>query len=721
MALSSSLYTGTSGLINMGNTMQVISNNIANANTVGFKKGTSAFADTLSQSISTQAGTGQVGRGVGIGEVAKVFDSGSLQSTGNVTDLAIGGDGFFIVNTSDGGNLYTRAGNFKFDETGQFVNPQGYIVQGWNLDPTTGQDVGAIGDIVMQTFTSPPAKTTELTAIANLNSKAESAADVMANFWNGDLTATTNMENSKYSYQTVVTIYDSLGSTHDVTIYYDKKGYSADGDEWEYMIATDPADDKRELVQGTEGQGLLAKGTITFSKSSGDIIDLTMYRFDGRIGNLDTNGGENKETDVHFKVINSDKMVADGYDFGFTYDPALANQWAITLPTAPAAGVLAYSTAPNAATVLIGSSDQKILIDLDNDTVADLEIQLDKPATTGNVINFDICAEQDIHVQGVVGDTYQVDTSDGNTTIQINDPTVITNDLTGVNIAWDSTTNTWTWGTITPPAAVPPAQSPIVPTAILLVPVGATSPFVDYPFATISGDKDKAIINLDGSTGANNKEDIVFNFKDSLVNTSSISCDLNGSNAWTKIDQTELEETGYFNFKTDFLGGEFGATESMIELNMGTQYVNQTFTKDAMSTTQFAKASTTVYQDADGYPAGSLEGVDISIDGTITGQYSNGELIPLFRVGLAKFLNNNGLSSVGGNLFRETRDSGSAITNRPGENGLGTLSPNSLEMSNVDISEEFVNMITTQRSFQANSKTVTTVDDMLNTVIGMKR
>lgn len=84
-------------------------------------------------------------------------------------------------------------------------------------------------------------------------------------------------------------------------------------------------------------------------------------------------------------------------------------------------------------------------------------------------------------------------------------------------------------------------------------------------------------------------------------------------------------------------------------------------------------------------------------------------------------MNNNGLSSAGGNLFRKTRDSGEAITNRPGENGLGTLNPNSLEMSNVDISEEFVKMITTQRGFQANSKTITTVDDMLNTVIGMKR
>ena len=88
---------------------------------------------------------------------------------------------------------------------------------------------------------------------------------------------------------------------------------------------------------------------------------------------------------------------------------------------------------------------------------------------------------------------------------------------------------------------------------------------------------------------------------------------------------------------------------------------------------------------------------------------------------LAKFLNNYGLNLEGGNLYSETRDSGAAITNKPGENGLGTISPNSLEMSNVDISEEFVALITNQRGFQANSKTITTVDDMMSTVIQMKR
>lgn len=706
MALSSSLYTGTSGLINMGNTMQVISNNISNSNTLGFKKGTAAFADTLSQSIATQAGVGQVGRGVGIGEVANVFDQGSLQNTGNVTDIAIGGDGFFIVKNEAGANLYTRAGNFKFDETGQFVNPQGFVVQGWNLDSVTGEDVGAIGDIVMKSFTSPPAKSTEITVIANLDATADSKTEVLANSWDGSFNATTNIDNSKYQYQTVVKVYDALGSPHDITIYYDKKNSTPAGDEWEYMIATNPEDDKRSLVQGplgvgTSGQGLLAKGTITFSKSSGDIIDLTMYRFDGRIGNLSTTGGDNKPENVHFNIINSDKMTKDAYGMTLSYGGA-PPAWSLPVPAVaqPAEGATAYGT----AIVLSTSKPDLIQISLDGaGGEVDLEIKLDKLPTGVGTITFDINNIDSLNVQNVdaVVPDETVITSD-NVTLSINDPTVITkDDASNIQIEWDGTA----WSFVTTPD------------------------LLKYPDAVVGGDATKAIIDLWGTpAGAAtdiNSEDIVFTFTEPLVataaNPGTIDFKLVGTNAWTKIEDTELEETGYFNFKTDFLGGEFGTTESNIKFNIGSQYINQTWTKDAMSTTQFAKASTTVYQDADGYAAGSLEGVDISTDGTITGLYSNGELIPLFRVGLAKFLNNNGLFSVGGNLFRETRDSGSAITNKPGENGLGTLSPNSLEMSNVDISEEFVNMITTQRAFQANSKTITTVDDMLNTVIGMKR
>jgi len=255
-------------------------------------------------------------------------------------------------------------------------------------------------------------------------------------------------------------------------------------------------------------------------------------------------------------------------------------------------------------------------------------------------------------------------------------------------------------------------------------------PPAEYLNATLKGDKTEAVIDLDGSGNETDKDDLRFYFDDvlpsgpnTLIKTdrAKISFNILGSTAWTEISKNDIQDTGFFSFKTDFLGGEYGATETDIEFNMGSTYDGVSFINDSLSTTQYAKASSTVYQDANGYSAGDLQGVDVASDGVITGVYSNGQLIPLFRVGLAKFLNNFGLRNEGGNLFRETRDSGGAITNKPGENGLGTIAPNSLEMSNVDISEEFVALITNQRGFQANSKTITTVDDMMSTVIQMKR
>jgi flagellar hook protein FlgE len=255
-------------------------------------------------------------------------------------------------------------------------------------------------------------------------------------------------------------------------------------------------------------------------------------------------------------------------------------------------------------------------------------------------------------------------------------------------------------------------------------------PPAEYQNATLTGDETEAIIDLDGSGNDSDNRDIVFSFTRSLMYGSSthpyndrsvIAFDILGSTAWSEIPKEDITQSGYFSFVADFLGGDYGSTEQQIQLDMGSIYDGTNFENQSMSTTQYSKASSTVFQNANGYAAGDLQEVDVASDGIMTGVYSNGELIPLFRVGLAKFLNNFGLSNEGGNLFRETRESGTAITNKPGENGLGTLAPNSLEMSNVDISEEFVAMITTQRGFQANSKTITTTDDMMQTVIQMKR
>ncbi len=141
----------------------------------------------------------------------------------------------------------------------------------------------------------------------------------------------------------------------------------------------------------------------------------------------------------------------------------------------------------------------------------------------------------------------------------------------------------------------------------------------------------------------------------------------------------------------------------------------------ALSITNYSSASTTYSQSQDGYPAGDLQSISVSRDGVITGHYSNGQVLELYALTLANFNNPEGLRREGGNLFSETRESGDALTGLPGTAGLGIISSNSLEQSNVDMAEEFVRMITTQKGFQANARTITTTDTLLNEVINLVR
>ena len=121
--MGSALWAGISGLNASSKELDVIANNLANVNTVGFKSGTTYFADVLSQSISGgSSGTMQVGRGVTVTEVKTQYGAGSFETTGNSTDVAIDGDGFFMVNNDEGATFYTRAGAFSMNAEGILVD-----------------------------------------------------------------------------------------------------------------------------------------------------------------------------------------------------------------------------------------------------------------------------------------------------------------------------------------------------------------------------------------------------------------------------------------------------------------------------------------------------------------------------------------------------------------------------------------------------------------------
>ena len=474
MALSSALFAGSSGLSSLGDTMQIIGDNIANVNTVGFKSSQADFQDLLSQTLTTMTGSTQVGSGSAIGNVSASFEQGSFKVTGNDTDLAIGGSGFFTLRDSSGSNnYYSRAGNFGFDKNGNLVNPNGYVVQGWLLDPETGNDVGSITDIHLDSFTSKPQASGNIQVIANLDAEGVDNSDLPAT-WDG--TADPPVADDDYEYQTTIEIYDSLGSTHDITIYFDKNDTDS---QYEFIVCCNPSEDQRTGASGTANAGLLAKGVLEFEPDSGVIRGIEMTQIAG-----------------------------DGTETVLSTDPADPN-----------------------------------------------------------------------------------------------------------------------YG---------------------------------------------------------------------------------------------LSEDGHFLFQSNFLGG--AGSEMEVALDFGSAYdPDDAWVNESLSTTQFAVSSNTIYKDSDGYGAGDLESIDVAQDGTISGTYSNGEIIPLYRVALADFQNVQGLVKEGSNLFSATLESGDAITNKPGTNGLGSLSAGSLEQSNVDVADEFVSMITTQRGFQANSKIITTIDTMLSELMNLKR
>jgi flagellar hook protein FlgE len=137
--------------------------------------------------------------------------------------------------------------------------------------------------------------------------------------------------------------------------------------------------------------------------------------------------------------------------------------------------------------------------------------------------------------------------------------------------------------------------------------------------------------------------------------------------------------------------------------------------------TQYAAASTYNFNIQDGYAAGSLRGVSVDESGYVFGAYSNGQLTPLYQVVLADFPSYYGLSKLGHNLYAESPASGQAMPGVALSGSLGSISPSAIEMSNVDLAQEFVKMITTQRAFQANSRVITTSDEVLQELINLKR
>lgn len=177
--------------------------------------------------------------------------------------------------------------------------------------------------------------------------------------------------------------------------------------------------------------------------------------------------------------------------------------------------------------------------------------------------------------------------------------------------------------------------------------------------------------------------------------------------------QEEKESSNSFNFNKGAAPGQkivFNFGESIKEGGDGIDAI-----------TQYGSDSTVSRHSQDGHSAATLSSLSFNDDGILSAVYDNGESKDIAQIALAKFENNEGLFKVGKNLFKESRSSGQAAMGKPGEAGRGEVLSKSLELSNVDIANEFVNLMTASRNFQANAKTISTADEMLQEVLNLKR
>ena len=249
-----SLYAGVSGLQNHQTRMDVIGNNISNVNTYGFKKGRATFQDMISQQINGAArpteevggvNPKEVGLGMSVATIDTIFTQGNLQTTGNTTDLAIQGNGFFVLKNGDE-TFYSRAGVFGTDSNGTLVNPaNGLRVQGWMAEDVNGRQVVRTSatptDLVIPVGQKDPPKATEnVRYFCNLNKNTPEIPD--------NPTADQVIEGT---WQTEIDIYDTYGNAHQVQMNFAK--VPGNPNQWTVTVNVDP--DNADFTQTRIGFG----------------------------------------------------------------------------------------------------------------------------------------------------------------------------------------------------------------------------------------------------------------------------------------------------------------------------------------------------------------------------------------------------------------------------------------------------------------------------------
>jgi len=657
--MMASLFAGVSGLQNHQIQMNVIGNNIANVNTIGFKAGRVTFREALVQTyrgagrpseISGGTNPVQLGLGMSVSTVDNLFQQGGLETTGQITDLAIQGSGFFVL-TDNTGQYFTRAGSFGFDANSNLVDPStGLFVQGRMADAEGNiPSTATVGNITMPFGQQDPAQpTTSISLGNNLNSVAtESNAHLIS----AGATGITTVSNTP----TV----DGAGGTHSLTI----TGSQATNSSW---TGTNAANN------GGGGPGTVLAGNMTLSSLGvTDVTGFTISRDNGTqvdvvsVASIDSTVSDlinaiNQISGVEAELVGGEiQLTRSKAGSGGDYNIGLSVSSVTVDP-------LGLNTTGNISGVIFGVADgmTQLVNNGTDHTFVCTDVFDPSSGAIQPPINLDIVVDETtglaIGVEGLGGGGVEIEALNGlragNATIETDDTThamssTIYDSQGGkhtltIEFTKSVEDNTWTWE------------------------------------ASFLGNE----VVTGGGTGT-----VEFNPDGSL-------------------------------FSFDYIGGAMsltfdpnnGADIVDVELDSGTpgQY-------DGL--TGFASAHTAAVLNQNGHGLGILDQISFDQSGNIFGIFTNGVSRVLAQIVLADFNNQAGLTKAGQSLYQTSANSGEAIVGIAGETISGTISSGALESSSVDIATEFTNMITSQRGYQANARIITTSDEMLEELVNLKR
>lgn len=838
-----SLWSGVSGLQAHQVAMDVEGNNISNVNTTGFKYSRADFGTMFSQTVKIATaptdGRGgsnplQIGLGVSVSSTTRIHSQGSVQTTDKNTDVAINGDGFFMV-SDDGGltNYLTRSGDFKLDAYGNFVNNAGFVVQGWNInwdDQTIDSSRSPQNIFIDPGMHIPAAKSTEVAIKANLNSglnigtsstnlygldsvhgyntktnKAEdendtgttqfyttsknsvevtekgvdagslfNASGTGLNLRDGqgiwvsyadakytiNKTGTAFDPNSKAEQQNVIFWGDaSKHVTLDITI----NGVNIKNSEIQSLddaIAyintfTAPTDTRDgtgvKAVKKADGTGFElvndnADGTtdnmknihltVNAGNSAGELTTVRVANgeFDWNGTTLGTANGNsnwvknqaNANNGNSAEVITAHKYIYSSNPVTLPpmYNPDGGPQFQAGNPiTDPAS--LNYQNAINGG---LKNTTARVFR-----TTEDLRELLQRDARYG--VDYD-------------GDglkTYDADDINQSVKVVVNDSGhfAISNAKEDSSIPTGGITNGQPGATTTPKnmSFNITAYSNKEGTVSTNDAFTAIFKAWDGPLVTGGSIKESEQLKLSAFSAGLEIFDSLGSKHTLEVQFVKQSTTQDGGNEWQMIirvpEPAEINTTGegptniivgsarfnndgslasYTPKTISFSPNNGAAPNQQIKLSFGTSGSN-----DGLVSSN--SASTLTGQATDGYTSGNLKPDAIRVDdkGNILGEFTNGKTFAVAKIAMASVANNSGLEEIGGNLFKITANSGNIVVGEAGTGGRGEMKTAALEMSNVDLSRSLTELIIIQRGYQANSKTISTSDQMLQTLIQLKQ